>query len=115
MPGIATGSAQAAPKRGGTLRVAQHDGNTSDQHDPGQYQSNFEIGFGHTVRAYLTLINPDGTLGPDVAKEWSASPDATCAAPSPAPPSSIVVRSPLAAAAMVPLRRRRERDELRGR
>ncbi len=70
-------TAKAAPQRGGTFRVAQHDGNTSDQHDPGQYQSNFEIAYGHTVRAYLTMINADGTLGPDVAKEWSASPDAT--------------------------------------
>lgn len=69
-------SAKAQPKRGGTLRVAQHDGNTADQHDPGKYQSNFEIGFGHTVRAYLTQINADGTLGPDVASEWSATPDA---------------------------------------
>ncbi|MEI4194217.1 ABC transporter substrate-binding protein [Roseovarius sp. E0-M6] len=74
--GLWTGSAKAAPQRGGTLRVAQHDGNTSDQHDPGQYQSNFEIGYGHTVRAYLTMINSDGTLGPDVAKEWTATPDA---------------------------------------
>ena len=69
-------SAKAEPKRGGKYRVAQHDGNTSDQHDPGKYQSNFEIAFGHTVRAYLTMINADGTLGPDVASEWSASPDA---------------------------------------
>ncbi|WP_259400451.1 ABC transporter substrate-binding protein [Roseovarius sp. SCSIO 43702] len=74
--GLWTSSAKAAPQKGGTLRVAQHDGNTSDQHDPGQYQSNFEIGYGHTVRAYLTMINPDGSLGPDVAKEWSATPDA---------------------------------------
>ena len=69
-------SAKAAPKRGGKFRVAQHDGNTSDQHDPGKYQSNFEISYGHTVRAYLTMINADGTLGPDVASEWSATPDA---------------------------------------
>ncbi len=69
-------TAGAAPKKGGTLRVAQHDGNTSDQMDPGKYQSNFEIFFGHTVRAYLTMINTDGTLGPDVASEWSATPDA---------------------------------------
>ena len=68
--------AAQTPKRGGLYRVAQHDGNTSDQHDPGLYQSNFEISFGHTVRAYLTMINPDGTLGPDVASEWSATPDA---------------------------------------
>ena len=75
--GLWTTSAMAQPQRGGKYRMAQHDGNTSDQHDPGQYQSNFEISFGHTVRAYLTMINPDGTLGPDVAKEWSATPDAT--------------------------------------
>ena len=70
-------SARAEPKRGGKYRVAQHDGNTSDQHDPGQYATNFEITYGHTVRAYLTMINPDGSLGGDVAKEWSATPDAT--------------------------------------
>ena len=69
-------SAKAEPKRGGKYRMAQHDGNTSDQHDPGQYQSNFEISMGHTFRAYLTMINPDGTLGGDVASEWSATPDA---------------------------------------
>jgi len=69
-------TANAEPKRGGKYRVAQHDGNTSDQHDPGKYQSNFEIGLVHTFRSFLTMINPDGTLGPDVASEWSASPDA---------------------------------------
>lgn len=68
--------AAQTPKSGGLYRVAQHDGNTSDQHDPGLYQSNFEISLTHTFRSYLTLINPDGTLGPDVATEWSASPDA---------------------------------------
>ncbi len=68
--------AAQTPNRGGTFRVAQHDGNTSDQHDPGHYQSNFEIAYTHTVRAYLTMINQDGTLGPDVASEWSATPDA---------------------------------------
>ena len=69
-------SAKAEPKRGGKYRVAQHDGNTSDQHDPGKYQSNFEISLVHTFRSFLTMINPDGSLGPDVASEWSASPDA---------------------------------------
>jgi len=68
--------AHAEPKRGGKYRVAQHDGNTSDQHDPGKYQSNFEIGLVHTFRSFLTMINPDGSLGPDVATEWSATPDA---------------------------------------
>lgn len=69
-------AAKAEPKRGGTFRIAQHDGNTSDQHDPGNYVSFADIALAHTFRAYLTQINPDQTLGGDVASEWSASPDA---------------------------------------
>lgn len=69
-------SAKAAPQRGGTFRIAQHDGNTTDQHDPAKYVSFADIGLAHTFRAYLTMINPDQTLGPDVASEWSATPDA---------------------------------------
>ncbi|MGY3438589.1 MULTISPECIES: ABC transporter substrate-binding protein [unclassified Marinovum] len=75
--GIWTSQAKAEPKRGGTLRVAQHDGNTSDTHDIGAYQSNFDINLVHSHRSFLTMINPDGTLGPDLATEWSATPDAT--------------------------------------
>jgi len=69
-------NAKAAPQRGGLFRIAQHDGNTSDQHDPGQYISYTDIALAHTYRAYLTQINPDQTLGGDVASEWSATPDA---------------------------------------
>lgn len=69
-------SASAAPRRGGTFRIGTHDGNTSDTHDPGTYISTTMIQLAHTYRSYLTLIEPDGSLGPDVAIEWSASPDA---------------------------------------
>jgi peptide/nickel transport system substrate-binding protein len=75
--GLWTKQAAAQPKRGGLYRVAQHDGNTADTHDMGKYQSNFEISLVHTFRSFLTMINPDGTLGPDLATEWSATPDAT--------------------------------------
>ncbi|MCP4937071.1 MAG: peptide ABC transporter substrate-binding protein, partial [bacterium] len=75
--GLWTGEVSAAtPKRGGTFRIAQHDGNTSDNHDPGQYVSFATIALAHTFRSYLTQINPDQSLGGDVATEWSASPDA---------------------------------------
>ncbi|MEO1398811.1 MAG: ABC transporter substrate-binding protein, partial [Pseudomonadota bacterium] len=74
--GLWTTTAKAAPSNGGTFRVAQHDGNTSDTHDPGTYLSFGQIALAHTHRAYLTMINPDQTLGPDVASEWSATPDA---------------------------------------
>lgn len=69
-------TAKAAPKRGGLFRIGQHDGNTTDKHDPGQYVSFADIALAHTFRAYLTQINPDQSLGGDVASEWSASPDA---------------------------------------
>ena len=74
--GLWTTHAKAQPKSGGTLRVAQHDGNTSDTHDLGKYQSNFDINLVHSHRSFLTQINIDGTLGPDLASEWSATPDA---------------------------------------
>jgi peptide/nickel transport system substrate-binding protein len=57
--------------------ASAHDGNTSDTHDPGTYVTFSMIQVAHTYRSYLTLIEPDGSLGPDVATEWSASPDAT--------------------------------------
>ncbi len=75
--GLWGSAAKAEPKRGGTFRIGQNDGNTTDQYDPGQYISFMDIALGHTHRSYLTLINTDQTLGPDVATEWSASPDAT--------------------------------------
>ncbi|WP_322864858.1 ABC transporter substrate-binding protein (plasmid) [Aquicoccus sp. G2-2] len=70
-------SAKAQPKRGGTFRIAQHDGNTGDSHDPRLYASNADDLMAHTFRAFLTQINTDGTLGPDVAMEWSANSDAS--------------------------------------
>lgn len=75
--GLWTRSAGAQPKSGGTFRIGAHDGNTSDTHDPGTYLSFSIIQLAHTYRSYLTLIEPDQTLGPDIATEWSATPDAT--------------------------------------
>ena len=74
--GLWSSTAMAAPSRGGTFRLGAHDGNTSDTHDPGTYLSFSMIQLAHTFRSYLTLIESDGSLGPDVATEWSATPDA---------------------------------------
>jgi peptide/nickel transport system substrate-binding protein len=74
--GLWTTKAKAAPQRGGTLRLGAHDGNTSDSLDPGTFVSFSWIQAIHTFHGYLTLIEPDGSLGPDVASEWSASEDA---------------------------------------
>ncbi|WP_306114237.1 MULTISPECIES: ABC transporter substrate-binding protein [unclassified Roseovarius] len=64
------------PSQGGNFRVAIHDANTTDTMDPGQYLSVFMIQLAHASRSYLTEVNPDGTLGPDLADSWTASPDA---------------------------------------
>src|SRR6056297_1429639 len=74
--GLWTTQAKAAPSRGGTFRLGSHDGNTGDTHDPGTYVTYSMIMVIHTFRSYLTLIEPDGSLGPDVATEWAATPDA---------------------------------------
>ena len=69
--------AQSTPSRGGVFRLGTHDGNTSDSHDPGTYLSFGMIQLAHTYRSYLTLIESDNSLGPDIATEWSASADAS--------------------------------------
>ena len=75
--GLWTTKASAQPKSGGTFRWGLHDGNSSDTHDPGTYVTRQMIFLGHTHRSYLTMINGDGSLGPDLATNWEASPDAT--------------------------------------
>lgn len=75
--GLWTTSAKAAPKRGGNFRFGIHDGNTTDTHDPGSYTTRQQIYMAHQYRSYLTLIESDGSLGSDLALEWSANEDAT--------------------------------------
>lgn len=75
--GLWTAKAQAQPKRGGTFRLGQHEAATGDGLDPGLYQTNSEIQMAYTMRAFLTQINSDGSLGADVATEWSSTPDAS--------------------------------------
>ncbi|MBD3680206.1 MAG: ABC transporter substrate-binding protein [Rhodobacteraceae bacterium] len=75
--GLWTKQAAAQPQRGGTFRWGLHDGNTADTHDPGTYLSRQQIYVAHTHRSYLTMINGDGSLGPDLATSWSASADAS--------------------------------------
>lgn len=75
--GLWTKEAKAAPKKGGHFRWGLHDGNTSDSHDPGTYLSRQQIYLAHTHRSFLTMINGDGSLGPDLATSWEASADAS--------------------------------------
>ena len=67
----------ATPQKGGHFRVGVHDGNTTDTHDTGKYQSVGDIQLAHAHRSYLTEITSENGLGPDMADSWSASDDAT--------------------------------------
>ncbi|MFT5729154.1 MAG: peptide/nickel transport system substrate-binding protein [Desulforhopalus sp.] len=58
------------PKRGGTFRVGVNDANTSDSMDPGKYAGVAEVQLTHTHRSYLTMVESDNTLGPDMAVSW---------------------------------------------
>ena len=75
--GLWVKAAQAAPARGGHFRVGIHDGNTTDSHDPGTYPTRQMVYLAHQYRSYLTLIEPGGALGPDLATEWTPNQDAT--------------------------------------
>lgn len=75
--GLWSSAAKAEPVRGGTFRFGIHDGNTNDSHDPGTYLTRQMIYLAHQYRSYLTQIETDGSLGGDLAVEWSSNETAT--------------------------------------
>lgn len=75
--GIRPGFAQeSTPKRGGTLRCAKGHGSTSDPLDPGGWENGYMIAFGFAMYNRLTEVTADGTVIPELAESWEASPDA---------------------------------------
>ena len=71
------GKAQAAPKKGGRLRVAITGGGSGDVLDPAQTLDSYmiNVSFGQ-LRNNLTEIAPNGDLIGELAESWDASPDA---------------------------------------
>ncbi|MEM7224563.1 MAG: ABC transporter substrate-binding protein [Pseudomonadota bacterium] len=70
-------AAKAAPSRGGHFRIGSDDGNTTDQLDPATTVSAYMIHMNHGIRSYLTEITQDNVVGPDIAKSWESTPDAS--------------------------------------
>ena len=70
------GAAFAAPKRGGHLRVGKGHGQTTDTLNPGTWENGFTIGMAFAIHGRLTEVLADGTLAPEVAESWEATPDA---------------------------------------
>lgn len=73
---LAVRPVQAAPKKGGRVRVGVGDGAVSDSQDPSTTSTMFMILQNHSVCNYLTEIGPDNTLVPELAESWEPSPDA---------------------------------------
>lgn len=73
---LGAGSLHAAPKKGGTMRLAMGHGNTSDSYDPATWDNAYVQVFATARHGYLTEIAADGSLVGEVATSWEASPDA---------------------------------------
>jgi len=72
----ATDVKAATPQKGGKYSVGLHDGNTTDSHDPGTYESVGQIQLAHTTRNWLTEQLPNGDVIGEIAESWDASSDA---------------------------------------
>jgi peptide/nickel transport system substrate-binding protein len=68
---------RAQPQQGGILRAAIATGGSTDSLDPATWESEFINFQGHIRNNYLTEIAPDGSLVPELAESWEATPDAT--------------------------------------
>ena len=68
--------ARAAPSRGGHLRAGIGHGQTTDTLNPGTYENSFTTSLSFTIHGHLTEVAQDGTLRPEIAESWEASPDA---------------------------------------
>ena len=70
-------SAQAAPNKGGTLRVGLGHGSTTDSLDPATFENGFTQFIGYGLRNNLTEISNTGELIGELAEDWDISDDAT--------------------------------------
>ena len=68
--------ARAEPKRGGHLRAAIGHGQTTDTLNPGTYENSFTTSLSYAIHGHLTEVAQDGSLRPELAESWEASPDA---------------------------------------
>lgn len=65
-----------AQTRGGHFRVAKGHGQTSDSLNPGSWENGFMLSLSYGIHGYLTGFARDGSVEPQVAESWEASPDA---------------------------------------
>jgi len=75
--GLLPRAARAQQKRGGTFRAAIGHGSTTDTLNPGTWENDFVNGQAYAYSGFLTGVARDGSLEPQLAESWEASPDAT--------------------------------------
>ncbi len=73
---VLPGTARAAPKKGGRLRLALGQGATTDMLDPATITDTYMQMVNYGLRNCLTEINAQGKLGPELAESWEVSADA---------------------------------------
>lgn len=69
--------ANAAPSKGGHMRLAMGHGSTTDTLDPATLTNGLQWVVAYGLSNTLTELAVDGSLVPALATEWSSSPDAT--------------------------------------
>jgi peptide/nickel transport system substrate-binding protein len=70
-------AAQAAPVKGGHLRLGLAGGSTTDSLDPSPWSDTFMVMLGYSVRGNLVELMPDGSLRGEAADSWNANTGAT--------------------------------------
>ncbi|WP_371229527.1 ABC transporter substrate-binding protein [Roseovarius sp. 2305UL8-3] len=73
--GSATPAFAETPKKGGRLRLAWNSTGPQDTLDPPLFSSSLDYIRGRAYYNALTRFNPDMSLRPDLAEEWSVSAD----------------------------------------
>lgn len=66
----------AKPKRGGTFRVAKGHGSTADTLDPSKFDNGFMLANAYNYGNFLTEIDAENNVLPELAESWEASDDA---------------------------------------
>ncbi|MGF1562985.1 MAG: ABC transporter substrate-binding protein [Geminicoccaceae bacterium] len=74
--GLSPKPARAQQARGGAVRVAIGHGSTSDTLDPAVLENGYMHGMAYGINGYLTGFGKDGSIEPELAESWEASPDA---------------------------------------
>lgn len=70
-------AAQAAPVKGGHLRIGLAGASTTDSLDPSPWSDTFMVMLGYSVRGNLVELMPDGSLRGEAAESWTSSAGAT--------------------------------------